>query len=419
MLLTTVAVLYWVLTLGRAYDVVREYSGITFFDEWDFYGSWDNLTLGDVNWLSQSDAFSQGLAYVNNAENVIIKVDNMHSVAYPNKRNSVRITTKDLYGAGSLWIIDLVHIPYGCSVWPGNTIPLCSRDCSPEIFAAFWTMGPKWPDDGEIDIIEGINLMPSNQMALHTTSGCFHNYTPPNQIGETLMTDCSSPSGCTVGELQQNSFQSGFAEMGGGVFAAQFDVAGSNFVPSGSGAQRPNIPASITQADSTSPIDISQWGPPSANYLASDQCNITEFFTPQKLVLDITLCGNWAGLPEVYFPSCAEGGSTGICYNDNVIGDGSNYNDAYFEIPYLRAYTTGGPAPTPTAAPIAIASPVNLSAYPGYFPPTVTGTGAFATNTGLYPSPDNAASPVRLGMGVEMVIRWVFSIGIVVLVGFV
>ena len=29
-----------------AYDIVREYSGSTFFDRWDFYGSWDNLTLG-------------------------------------------------------------------------------------------------------------------------------------------------------------------------------------------------------------------------------------------------------------------------------------------------------------------------------------------------------------------------------------
>jgi len=30
----------------RGYDLVRDYSGLTFFDEWDFYGSWDNLTLG-------------------------------------------------------------------------------------------------------------------------------------------------------------------------------------------------------------------------------------------------------------------------------------------------------------------------------------------------------------------------------------
>lgn len=57
-------------------------------------------------------------------------------------------------------------------------------------------------------------------------------------------------------------------------------------------SQRPNIPQSILSATSTSSIDVSQWGPPSASFPATT-CNITEFFTPQNLVLDITLCGVW------------------------------------------------------------------------------------------------------------------------------
>lgn len=42
------AVLYAGLAVKQveAYDLVREYSGIPFFDRWDFYGSWDNLTSG-------------------------------------------------------------------------------------------------------------------------------------------------------------------------------------------------------------------------------------------------------------------------------------------------------------------------------------------------------------------------------------
>lgn len=74
-------------------------------------------------------------------------------------------------------------------------------------------------------IIEAINLMPNNQMALHTLPGCTKT-TPPNQMGETLVTDCSASAGCTVAETQANSFQTGFAQMGGGVWATQFDVAG-------------------------------------------------------------------------------------------------------------------------------------------------------------------------------------------------
>jgi len=72
-----------------------------------------------------------------------------------------------------------------------------------------------------------------------------------------------------------------------------------------------------------------------------------------------------AGLPSEYDPQCANSGPTGRCvgpllgvtvnlltmtciqYDDNVVGPGSpKYDDAYFEINYVRAYTTGGPAPT-------------------------------------------------------------------------
>lgn len=30
----------------RGFEVLKDYSGSTFFDGWDFYGYWDNLTLG-------------------------------------------------------------------------------------------------------------------------------------------------------------------------------------------------------------------------------------------------------------------------------------------------------------------------------------------------------------------------------------
>ncbi|EEB88046.1 hypothetical protein MPER_14352, partial [Moniliophthora perniciosa FA553] len=93
------------------------------------------------------------------------------------------------------------------------------------VWPAFWTVGPTWPDDGEIDIIEGINMMGNNQMALHSLPGCFKS-NPPTQLGRTLEGDCSKPSGCTVQELQPNSFGSGFAAAGGGVWATQFDVSG-------------------------------------------------------------------------------------------------------------------------------------------------------------------------------------------------
>lgn len=199
--------------------------------------------------MDETDAFSQGLAYVNSAGHAVMKVDNTTNVAFNQSRNSVssygvfvcclylpplqvRITTQQSYAVGSLWIIDAIHLPYGCSVRPcparhtmlHDCSLLCSLICS-QVWPAFWTKGPLWPNDGEIDIIEAINLMPSNQMALHTLPGCTHT-TPPNQNGTSGELDCSQPPGCLVAENAPNSFQSGFAAAGGGVWATQFDVAG-------------------------------------------------------------------------------------------------------------------------------------------------------------------------------------------------
>ncbi|KAH7882814.1 glycoside hydrolase family 16 protein, partial [Phlebopus sp. FC_14] len=312
------------LSPAAAYDIIREYAGSTFFDRWNFYGAYDNLTHGNVTWVSGPDAKSQGLAYVNNDGHAIIKVDNTTNVPYGQNRKSVRITTQDVYELGSLWIIDLNHIPYGCSVWP-----------------AFWSFGtffsgPNWPQDGEIDIIEGINVMSNNQMAIHTTPGCTHD----GQVGQLgssgSTTDCSQPAGCTVMETSPNSYESGFADMGGGVWATQFGSTGI-YIWFWS---RPDIPTSITQATSASSIDTSQWGTPHASYFPTT-CNTSEFFSPQNLVLDITLCGDWAGLDSLYGPTCGNSGLTGLCYNDCVVGPGSpRYDNAYFDISYIRTYTT-------------------------------------------------------------------------------
>ena len=112
---------------------------------------------------------------------------------------------------------------------------------------------------------------------------------------------------------------------------------------------RDQVPQSIQGATSSSGIGLDDWGAPSASY-PNTSCDMSTFFTPQQLVIDITLCGDWAGVPAVYNATCQNTGSTGLCYNDNVVGNGSNYDDAYFEIQYLRAYTTGIVNPTPSAA---------------------------------------------------------------------
>lgn len=312
-----------------AYEIVDNFSGATFFDKWDFYGHWDNLTLGDVWWLNRTQATDQKLAFINGAGNAVIKVDNASDVLWNEKRNTVRITTQSAYDLGSVWIADVLHMPYGCSVWP-----------------ALWTMGTEWPYNGEIDIIEGINEVDRNQLSLHTRAGCMHTTPPGGQIGVSGEANCSAPSGCTVFEQKKFSYGRDFGASGGGVFAAQFDASGIYiwYWPRGL------IPSSVYSAGPTSSMTLDDWGTPSATFPSTNTCNITQFFGPQKLVLDITLCGTWASLPELYAPQCNDSGPTGICYNDNVVGPGGRYDNAYFEIPYIRTYTTRAGMPPPTTA---------------------------------------------------------------------
>lgn len=297
-----------------AYNLVQTWEGQSFFDGWQFYGNYDNLTNGDAIWVNQSLATSDHLAYVDSNGKAILKVDNTTNVPYNDKRNSVRITTTNTFPVGSVFVLDALHLPYGCSVWP-----------------AFWTMGVNWPIGGEIDIVETVNLMTTNQMAVHAQSGCTK-ASNSQQTGTNGSPNCTDGAGCTVLETSKSSVGAAFASAQGGVWATQFDVSGIYIWF----WNRANLPSDLKTPGST--IDTSGWGTPSAAYPSSG-CNITNYFTPQKLVLDITLCGDWAGVPSVYNATCS-GGTTGVCYTDNVIGAGSpRYDNAYFQINYVRVYT--------------------------------------------------------------------------------
>ncbi|EJD43381.1 hypothetical protein AURDEDRAFT_167463 [Auricularia subglabra TFB-10046 SS5] len=309
---------------AQAFELVREHKGDTFFDGWDFYGFWDNLTSGDVEYLNRADAFSNELVQTTSSGSTIIRVDNFTNVPFNYKRNSIRIESKDSYDFGSLWVFDLNHLPYGCSVWP-----------------SIWSHGEDWPNGGEIDIIEGINLQSRNQVALHTIDGCTHQE-GTNEIGWYGEKNCSVPAGCTVQDPDTKSYGAPFAAAGGGAWATQFDVAGI-FIWSWT---RESVPANIKDGGQT--LDITSWGPPMASY-PSSTCDMEKYFTAQKIIIDITLCGVWAGIPSIYNATCKGTGTTGLCYNDNVIGPGNNYDNAYFDINFIRMYTNAPPTPTTTS----------------------------------------------------------------------
>ncbi|KAF9265278.1 glycoside hydrolase family 16 protein, partial [Marasmius fiardii PR-910] len=304
---------------GTTYNVVQEYAGTTFFDGWDFYGSFDNLTNGDAIFVSASEATSQRLAYVDSSTNhAIIKVDNTTRVPFNQKRNTVRMTSKDRFAMGSVWVADMYHVPFGCSVWP-----------------AFWSQAPDWPAGGEIDTFEGVNQVTRNQMALHTKPGCslrqdLSSLTQTSPIINSTNCDAAANqnSGCVVTDPSLQSYGEVFATSGGGVFVTEFAEEGISvwFFP------RDLVPSSLSS--NTTSLDISTIGKPTANWPSGPGgCDVQSFFQPQNLIFDITLCGDFAGAPNVFSQTC-----TGTCYNDYVIGDPSTYNNAYFDVASVRVY---------------------------------------------------------------------------------
>jgi hypothetical protein len=304
------------LVSATQYNIAKEWSGASFFDGWDFYGNYDNLTEGDTIFVNASEAANSKLAYVDSSTNhAIIKVDNTSTVPYNYKRNTVRITTQDRFTVGSVWVADMYHVPFGCSVWP-----------------AWWSWGPDWPAGGEIDTFEGVNQVTMNQMALHTEPGCTQ--VSPNQTSTLVnSTDCSyaanANQGCIVQTPTTASYGAGFASAGGGVFITEFAETGISIWF----FSRPQVPSVLSSNSST--VDTSNFGTPVANW-PTGGCNIDEFFAAQYLIFDITLCGEYAGVASVFNETC-----TGTCY-DYVIGSPSNYDSAYFEISYVRVFSQLG-----------------------------------------------------------------------------
>ncbi|KAG7091333.1 hypothetical protein E1B28_010377 [Marasmius oreades] len=308
--------LYFPLVFATNYNLIRDYSGSTFFNGWRFTGDADRTTNGDAFFVTEEVGLQQHLAYVDpNTNRAIIKVDNVSVVADQQKRNTVKITTQDLYPVGSVWITDLHHVPFGCSVWP-----------------AWWSQAPGWPMGGEIDTFEGVNLFTQNQMSLHTLPGC--KQVNPVQTSTLIPNaDCSNTTnnnqGCIVKDPNTNSYGQPFADAGGGVFVTEMATSGISIWF----FTRSAVPSSITSNSST--IDTSTLGKPVANYPATG-CPMDTFFGPQALIFDITLCGDFAR-PLYEQP---DSGCPGSCYKNAVLGPPSGYDNAYFDIAYLRVYSS-------------------------------------------------------------------------------
>jgi len=207
--------------------------------------------------------------------------------------------------------MDLYAMPHGCSVWP-----------------AWWTLGTSapWPQAGEIDIIEGVHENTRNQYTLHTKSGCSLDTKPSGGFSASVVgTTCASSNGnndgCGVVDKSDNSYGHEFNLGAGGAFAMLWDDSGIKTWR----FTRGSIPSDI---NSFNPNPYS-WGEPAASF-SSSSCNTQDFFKDHVMIIDTTLCGQWAGAT---FQSAGCGNSC-----QDFIKDPGNFKLAKWMINYVATY---------------------------------------------------------------------------------
>jgi len=300
---------------NRTFNLVDLYQGKTFFDGWEFF-NFPDPTHGNVNYLSQQDAFSKGLAFVQPDNTTVLAVDDTTFLPVGGNRDSVRINTKKGY-TGGLFIADFWAMPHGCGVWP-----------------AWWSVGPGWPNAGEIDIVEGVNNQISNQMTLHTSEGCTldRQASPdPNfqlsiaTTGEILTSQCAflngNNDGCAFSDTDPRSHGKGFNLIAGGVFAHLWERDSIKVWRFPRGEIPPDI-------DTKNPNPAS-WPTPAAVF-TSASCDIEKHFRDHQLVLDTTICGDFAG---GQYP---KSGCPGTCAE--AVANPKNFKFAKWKINYIAVY---------------------------------------------------------------------------------
>ena len=208
--------------------------------------------------------------------------------------------------------------------------------------------GPNWPNNGEIDIIEGVSLQSQDAITMHTGPSC-------SMIGES----CQGNNGCGTQAGGPTSFGDGFNNNGGGIYAMEWtsDHINVYFFP------HSNAPSDISGAAP----DPTTWGTPTASFVGGSTCDIDANFNNNNIIFDTTFCGDWAGAVWSSDPVC--GAKAATC-QDYVQNNPSAFTEAYWTINSLKVYTQAGsvaakeddaPAPSSLSAAVNVTQATNSS----------------------------------------------------------
>ncbi|KAI6026144.1 glycoside hydrolase family 16 protein [Pisolithus microcarpus] len=283
----------------------------------DFYSVTSDGAHDNSNYVTESTAQADGLVSVSGNQ-VTLRADSTTVLSSSGPgRNSFRLQSNAQYTT-HVAVFDIAHMPQGCGTWP-----------------AISEVGANWPNEGEVDIVEGVDNQSPNLSSLHTSAIM----SAGQQISDNILhnststgTNCdvyeTNNSGCGVQTNDINSFGPDFNGIGGGWYAIErtstfikiyFWERGSSSVPND------------VQYSGTS-VNTSNWGIPAASFPDTD-CNFSTHFGPHNIIINLTFCGDWAGNSAVYSAS----GCPSDCV-DYVNQNPSAFVDAYFTFNSLNIY---------------------------------------------------------------------------------
>jgi hypothetical protein len=213
------------------------------------------------------------------------------------------------------------------------------------LWPAVWYLAPtpSWPFGGEIDIIEYVNPTLANAselfnaMTLHTGPGCVVERAPTEHLGQLLQTNCSytpdgnlGDNGCSTTAPTEYKINNRTVATAGAAFNAQ---GGGVYVHSWT---NDGIAVWLFTHDSL-PNDIKNGRPDPSSWkqkplakFSGSGCDFSKAFAPQQLIINIDVCGQWAG--QVY------PGGLDAC-NAFAASHPEAYEEAYFEFGSIKMYS--------------------------------------------------------------------------------
>ena len=234
------------------------------------------------------------------------------------KRKSVRVKSKDIYNSNTLLVFDVSHAPEGPAVWP-----------------AIWTFGDKesdntgWPNKGEIDIIEGVNKARTNSISLHMDGSCTqasnaNSAKSKNGTFNPKINQDEGKAGCKQETKEPAAYGAEFNKNRGGVYVMEWTdrFIAVWFFPRGG-----NIP------DMKNP-NPSSWKPPMARFANCD----FKRFREHRIIINITLCGEWAGRKWKDADTCPGCEALAPTCEAFVASNPEKFTEAYWQIKSIRSF---------------------------------------------------------------------------------